>query len=74
MPKLTCVSNYQNQPHKLFYEKGKSYDVDESTFEFLRIDSPDSFKEFAPKTKSKPDADTAVKKPPNKAAKAKVTK
>jgi hypothetical protein len=66
MPKLRCVSRYDNVPWGWHFQPGAEFEVTEDEREFLFRDSPGSFEDVSkPKVKqvAEPPQDKAVKAP-----------
>jgi hypothetical protein len=63
MPKLRCVSRYDNLPYGWHFKPGAEFEVTDDEREFLMRDSPDSFVDVVAKQVVAPPEDKAVKAP-----------
>jgi hypothetical protein len=67
MPKLRCISRYDNLPYGWHFKPGAEFEVTEDEREFLFRDSPGSFEDVraepAAKQVAAPPQDKAVKAP-----------
>jgi hypothetical protein len=67
MPRLRCVSRYDNLPYGWHFKPGAEFEVTEDERVFLLSDSPGSFEDVraepAIKQVAKPSQDKAVKAP-----------